>query len=186
MTRSTRLGCLLAIAIVVAFWIAVGLFVVSAIAAPRREAEFPARPSSGASHAPRLDSGNLIASEAAPLPSVASQAQPERTQDASSSGLKPMTGYTGNAGYAVPSLGASYLAVRLPRGTVVTVCGPGACWTTRTTDYGPSSRISPSRVADIAVGHWREVCGMAPSRGLCRVTIVPTPMAPATDVGGTP
>ena len=88
---------------------------------------------------------------------------------------------TGNAGWAVPSLGARYLAVRLPRGTGVTVCGPGACWTTRTTDYGPSSRIRPSRIADIAVGQWERVCGVSRSRGLCRVTITPLPPGPPTD-----
>jgi hypothetical protein len=121
----------------------------------------------------------LIIAIASILPSVASRAQPTNAPANVS-----MTGYTGNAGYAVPSLGASYLAVRLPRGTVVTVCGPGACWTTRTTDYGPSSRIRPSRVADIAVGHWREVCGLPSSRGLCRVTILVggLPIAPATDI----
>jgi len=155
-------GCLLAIAVVVAFWIAAGLFVAAAIAAPRREAEPVPRPSSGASHEAAIPATGAVAA----IPSDA-----------------PLTG---NAGWAVPSLGASYLAVRLPRGTVVTITGPGGTWTTRTTDYGPSSRIKPSRVVDIAVGHWREVCGLSPSRGLCRVTIVRTPMAPATDVGGTP
>ena len=155
-------SCLVLVLVLVAFWIAFALFVVGAVAAPRREAEFPARPSSGASHEAAIPATGAVAA----IPSDA-----------------PLTG---NAGWAVPSLGASYLAVRLPGGTLVTVCGPGACWTTRTTDYGPSSRIRPSRVADIAVGHWREVCGLSPSRGLCRVTIVRTPMAPATDVGGTP
>ena len=121
----------------------------------------------------------LFLAIAAIFPSVASQ-------PTNAPANVSVTGYTGNAGWAVPSLGASYLAVRLPRGTVVTITGPGGTWTTRTTDYGPSSRIKPSRVVDIAVGHWREVCGLSPSRGLCRVTIVRTPMAPATDVGGTP
>ena len=117
----------------------------------------------------------LFLAIAAIFPSVASQ-------PTNAPANVSVTGYTGNAGWAVASLGASYLAVRLPRGTLVTVCGPGDCWTTRTTDYGPSSRIRPARVADIAVGRWREVCGMSPSRGLCRVTIVRTPIAPATDL----
>ena len=155
-------SCLVLLLVLVAFWIAVALFVASTLAAPRREAEPVPRPSSGASHEAAIPATGAVAA----IPSDA-----------------PLTG---NAGWAVPSLGASYLAVRLPRGTVVTVCGPGDCWTTRTTDYGPSSRIKPPRVADIAVGHWREVCGLPSSRGLCRVTIVRTPMAPATDVGGTP
>ena len=169
-------GCLLAIAFVVAFWIAFALFVASTLAAPRREAEPVPRPSSGASHG----TSQLLPRVTVALDAAVAGAGAEHRSPASDAPL------TGNAGWAVPSLGALYLAVRLPRGTVVTVCGPGACWTTRTTDYGPSSRIRPSRVADIAVGHWREVCGLSPSRGLCRVTIVRTPMAPATDVGGTP
>ena len=68
-------SCLLAI--VVVFWLAFALFVTSAIAAPRREAEFPAQPSSGASHAGgTLGSGTpdtVGRLDDAPLPSVASQ-----------------------------------------------------------------------------------------------------------------
>jgi len=168
-------GCLLAIAFVVAFWIAVALFVASAFAAPR-SASVPSFPVAdqglnGASHG----TSQLLPRVTVALDAAVAGAGAEDRSPASDAPL------TGNAGWAVPSLGALYLAVRLPRGTVVTVCGPGACWTTRTTDYGPSSRIKPSRVVDIAVGHWREVCGLSPSRGLCRVTIVRTPMAPATD-----
>ena len=118
----------------------------------------------------------LILAIAATLPSVASRAQPTNAPANVS-----VTGYTGNAGWAVPSLGARYLAVRLPRGTGVSVCGPGACWTTKTTDYGPSSRIRPSRIADIAVGQWERVCGVSRSRGLCRVQITPLPPGPPTD-----
>ena len=164
-------GCLLAIAFVVAFSIAVGLFVVSAIAAPRREAEPVPRPSSGASHG----TSQLLPRVTVALDAAVAGAGAEDRSPASDAPL------TGNAGWAVPSLGARYLAVRLPRGTGVTVCGPGACWTTRTTDYGPSSRIRPSRIADIAVGQWERVCGVSRSRGLCRVTITPLPPGPPTD-----
>ena len=122
----------------------------------------------------------LLIAIAAILPSVASRAQPTNAP----ANVSMAGSISGNAGWAVPSLGASYLAVRLPRGTVVTVCGPGACWTTRTTDYGPSSKIVPPRVADIAVGQWQRVCGLPSSRGLCRVTILVggLPIAPATDI----
>ena len=161
-------SCLVLVLVLVAFWIVFTLFVVAAIAAPRREAEFPAQPSSGASSA-------LVVRDV-----------PKYSTVAAGTAVMPPSSITGNAGWAVPSLGASYLAVRLPRGTLVSVCGPGDCWTTHTTDYGPSSRIRPARVADIAVGQWQRVCGMSPSRGLCRVTIVRTPAAPATDLEEAP
>jgi len=168
------------------------LFVVAAIAAPRPapDSAFPVlvqgrtgapQPAIGV-EVPRLSVSPVRSvTSAALFPSVASQ-------PTNASANVSVTGYTGNAGWAVASLGASYLAVRLPRGTLVTVCGPGDCWTTRTTDYGPSSRIRPARVADIAVGQWQRVCGLSPSRGLCCVTILVggLPIAPATDVGGTP
>jgi len=100
---------------------------------------------------------------------------------------------SGLAGYAVPSLGSRYLAMRLPHGTLVTIRGPGGSWTTRVSDYGPSSRIRPPRVADIALGEWRRICGLPASAGLCRVRVTilsgataprptaPTPTAPNTD-----
>ncbi len=96
---------------------------------------------------------------------------------------------TGNAGWASSSLGSSYLAMRLPSGTLVTITGPGGSWTARVNDYGPSSKIAPPRIADIAVGHWTHVCGLPPSAGLCRVSVTlgagapaPVPTAPATDL----
>jgi len=96
---------------------------------------------------------------------------------------------SGNAGYAVPALGSAYLAMRLPRGTLVTITGPGGSWTARVTDYGPSSWIRPPRVADIALGHWLTICGKPASAGLCAVRVqlgapvptAPRPTAPATD-----
>lgn len=87
----------------------------------------------------------------------------------------------GYAGWATRSLGPRYLAMRLPRGTWVTICAV-ECWTTRTTDYGPSSRIVPNRVADIAVGQWERVCGLPASRGLCLVTVALALAAPETDI----
>ena len=103
------------------------------------------------------------------------------------SGVSMSATYSGNAGWAVPSLGSDYLALREPLGTVARICGPGGCWTGTTTDYGPSSRIVPPRVADIAVAHWESVCGVDRRYGLCPVTVtilrrLPIPLAPSTDV----
>ncbi len=130
---------------------------------------------------PTMATGSLARSEEVGLGDRLKNEAPLR---AYSSGA-PLS--TGLAGYAVPSLGSSYLAMRLPRGTLVTITGPGGSWTARVNDYGPSSKIVPARIADIAVGHWAHVCGLPPSAGLCRVSVTlgagaPVPTAPATDV----
>jgi hypothetical protein len=95
--------------------------------------------------------------------------------------------FSGYAGWASSSLGSRYLAMRLPRGTRVRLCGPAACWTTRTTDFGPSSLIRPPRVADVAVGQWERIAGLGRRYGLTWVRVIvlddgPGPTAPPTDV----
>lgn len=91
---------------------------------------------------------------------------------------------TGNANWAQASHGEDYLAMRLPRGTVVTICGAGGCWhRARVNDYGPVRATGD--IADIAVGHWESVCGLPRSRGECRVTVKvigAQPTLPPTDV----
>ena len=99
--------------------------------------------------------------------------------------------YDGFASWASPAIGRSYLALREPRGTVARLCGPGGCWTAAVTDYGPSARIRPARVADIAVGQWERLCGVPRSFGLCFVTVTiisrpGVPLAPSTDTEVTP
>jgi hypothetical protein len=91
----------------------------------------------------------------------------------------------GNISYA--TFGPDYLAVRAPRGTLVTICAK-TCQTLRSTDYGPSSKIRPARIADLALDRWLKVCGVATAAiGLCRGTIsfggsvAPIPSAPPTD-----
>lgn len=98
----------------------------------------------------------------------------------------------GNISYADPALGPDYLAVRAPVGTVVTICAK-TCETLRSTDYGPSSRIRPARIADLALGRWLRVCGVTAATGLCRGTVTfgavagpiptprPLPTAPSSD-----
>lgn len=93
----------------------------------------------------------------------------------------------GLAGWAVPSLGRDYLAMRLPRGTIVTICGPGGCWRhARVNDYGPSKRLHPDRIADVALHHWEDICGVPKSMGLCNATATiekrgASPTLPPTD-----
>lgn len=96
----------------------------------------------------------------------------------------------GKASWMPAKYGSGYLAMRIPRGTRVTLCGNGGCWTTRVNDYGPSKRIHPDRIADIAVGQWERICGLDRSAGLCRITAEyggkvreqkPNPTGPPTD-----
>lgn len=79
-------------------------------------------------------------------------------------------GIHGRASWVRASLGTAYMAARMPRGTRLTVCGPLGCFTARTTDYGPSSRIRPLRVVDLSAAYFRRVCG-ALSMGTCPVTV---------------
>jgi hypothetical protein len=97
--------------------------------------------------------------------------------------------YQGIASQADESHGPNYLAMREPRGTRARICGAGDCMTLTVNDYGPSARIRPRRVADIAVGHWERITGLPRSRGLGQVTVTilsrphgATPTGPPTDV----
>ena len=89
----------------------------------------------------------------------------------------------GIASWVAPRYGKSYLAMRLPKGTHVTLSGPGGTWEAVVNDYGPAKRTG--RIADIAVGRWEDICGVPRSLGLCRVTAVITKRAaialPETD-----
>lgn len=92
----------------------------------------------------------------------------------------------GNISQATPSHGKNYLAVRAPRGTWVEVCAT-RCVTMRSTDYGPSSKIRPPRIADLALNLWLKICNKPAHVGICEGTIEflpepPNPTAPPTDV----
>lgn len=92
----------------------------------------------------------------------------------------------GQANFANPSHGSDYLAMRLPRGTVVQLCGAGGCWTGTVNDYGPVEATGD--IADIALVRFAHVCGYsiaeAKLRGECAVTaeygwtLPPTDTAP--------
>lgn len=60
-------------------------------------------------------------------------------------------------------------AMRLPRGTVVKICGNGGCVTRTITDYGPTA--SSGRIADLMPADFRAVCGCSTSSGVTRVTV---------------
>ena len=59
-------------------------------------------------------------------------------------------------------------AARLPRGTLIRVCGPAACIERIVNDYGPGI---PNRVVDLMPADFRTVCGCPISAGLTKVTV---------------
>ena len=76
--------------------------------------------------------------------------------------------------YAVSGIATWYdngtTAMRLPRGTVVVICGAGGCVQRTVTDYGPAGRDSP-RIVDLMPGDFTAVCGCSLGTGTQRVTV---------------
>jgi hypothetical protein len=71
---------------------------------------------------------------------------------------------TGDATYYT----AGYTAMRLPRGTVVVICGKAACIERVVNDYGP---VTESRIVDLYKPDFFEVCGCASWEGVTPVTV---------------
>jgi hypothetical protein len=59
-------------------------------------------------------------------------------------------------------------AMRLPRGTVVRICGAGGCILRTVTDYGPQK---PSRIVDMYRPDFFAICGCASWSGTTWVTV---------------
>jgi hypothetical protein len=91
------------------------------------------------------------------LPSapVASEARPPRSS---------MSGYASFYDHGTT-------AVRLPRGTLVVICGGGGCIERVVTDYGPSKSVHPDRVADLYRADFFRICGCPSFSGTTWVTV---------------
>ena len=59
-------------------------------------------------------------------------------------------------------------AMRLPRGTVVRICGAGGCIQRTVTDYGPVKKI---RIVDMYRPDFFKICGCASWSGTTKVTV---------------
>jgi len=181
--------CLTAIAFVVAFWIAVALFAASALAAPRREAEFPARPSPGASHSGvtqivehRLKSEVTeslpVSGMRRTLPSVASRAQPTNAPanvSATGSISGQATWYRYHPGQVAAGPALRAWLGKGWRGTTVMVCAK-TCISTRLTDW---CLCRGKRIVDLDSRSFRALAPL--SQGVVRVTVSRLPVGPATD-----
>jgi hypothetical protein len=92
---------------------------------------------------------------------------------------EPLRGF---ASWVRPSLGPAYLAARMPKGTVLRVCGALGCATRTVTDYGPSKRLHPDRIVDLSRFDFARVCGHPETLGTCRVRVwVVDVVPPETD-----
>jgi hypothetical protein len=87
--------------------------------------------------------------------------------------VEPVQAIKGVANFADPSHGIDYLAMRLPRGTDVRICGDGGCLSMTVNDYGPAK--STGDIADIALVRFAAVCDytieQARRMGECEVVI---------------
>lgn len=63
---------------------------------------------------------------------------------------------------------AGFTAMRLPRGTVVIICGDGGCIERTITDYGP---VRPSRIVDLYRPDFFAICGCPSWSGVVDVTV---------------
>jgi hypothetical protein len=62
-------------------------------------------------------------------------------------------------------------AMRLPRGTVVVICGDGGCVERVINDYGPSAAHRPVRIADLYRPDFFRICGCPSWSGTTWVTV---------------
>jgi hypothetical protein len=128
-------------------------------------------PSAGGTADPALDSAGLLSAtdvftEPGRRPKVP-RSRPAVSQPAAPSGKawkKPKYTLTGIATF----YHAGSTAMRLPRGTVVVICGAGGCIQRTITDYGPRST---SRIADLYAPDFFAICGCASWSGTTKVTV---------------
>ena len=64
---------------------------------------------------------------------------------------------------------AGFTAMRLPRGTVIRVCGPGGCLDRKISDYGPVA--GTNRIIDLYRPDFFAVCGCPSWSGTVWVTV---------------
>lgn len=77
---------------------------------------------------------------------------------------EPRSTLTGDATY----YSAGFTAMRLPRGTVVVICGKAACIERVINDYGP---VTESRIVDLYKPDFFQICGCSWWEGVVPVTV---------------
>lgn len=111
------------------------------------------------------DRTSFIEAGTAPETGLTDRADVNQPQPASGSAQKPPR-------YTMTGIATFYdngtTAMRLPRGTIVIVCGNGGCVERVVNDYGP---IKPSRVVDLYRPDFFDVCGCPWWSGTTTVTV---------------
>ena len=112
------------------------------------------------------DSALLEPGIAQPAPAGRPNVQPPKAP-VGSSAKPPRYSMTGYASF----YDNGTTAVRLPRGTLVVICGAGGCIERRVTDYGPNKAIHPDRIADLYRPDFFRICGCPSFSGTTWVTV---------------
>jgi len=99
-------------------------------------------------------------------PSAAAESVRKAPKGALSASLPGKAKYTLSGGATYYDHGTT--AMRLPRGTIVKICGDGGCIVRVVNDYGPQKK---SRVVDLYRPDFVTVCGCPASAGVTNVTV---------------
>lgn len=109
-------------------------------------------------------SGLLTEPGAAPKVPTSRPSVSQPTSTSGSAWKKPKSTISGYASF----YDNGTTAMRLPRGTVVRICGKGGCIERTVTDYGPVKKI---RVVDMYRPDFFRICGCAGTSGTTWVTV---------------
>lgn len=118
-----------------------------------------ASPVEAAAEAPFVEEGTAPTAPAA---------RPVVDQPAASAGKDWKPGKRTLKGYA-SFYDAGTTAMRLPKGTLVRICGDGGCITRTITDYGPAA--GTGRIVDLYRPDFFRICGCSSASGTTKVTI---------------
>jgi hypothetical protein len=136
----------------------------------------PATGAGDPSPAPRLDasavSDGFVRSSAAFVEPGSPQAAAPEARPATDQPESSSTEERQPPKYTITGVATFYdtgdTAMRLPRGTIVVICGDGGCIERTITDFGPGNQ---SRVADLYRADFFSICGCPSWSGLTEVTV---------------
>jgi hypothetical protein len=111
------------------------------------------------------EDASFVEPGAAPETGPTARARLNQPESGSSSVQKPPR-YTMTGTATFYDYGST--AMRLPRGTIVIICGRGGCVERVVNDYGP---IKPSRIVDLYRADFFDICGCAWWSGTTTVTV---------------
>ena len=132
--------------------------------APARRAWGLSSDTAVAEHAPAVDETYVETGDAPAAPA----SRPAVTQPAARAGSAWKAAKSTMRGFA-SFYDNGTTAMRLPRGTVIRICGAGGCIQRTVTDYGPKS--GTSRIIDMYRPDFFKICGCSSVSGTTKVTV---------------